>query len=212
MINLTTIVPTTIKWNLPEGIPYNESVYGTCNITSKPAPNVTGNLLDIHNCEYQFSTTVVDKYTVTVNFIIHDATQSCYIYCHSGSNGEWKILMVGPAPTTNTTNSSPPPPTNTSISISKPTPNTNITSTETTSDINASISLPTPNNTSATEQQLEDNTSTNDNSEEIYKTAGSPEMTVLLVVVLVLLLMMTATLILVIWISIRGIKRNVSIT
>ena len=62
-----TVVPTDIQWSLSEDAPLHSNVSGNCTLISSSPPTVG---LDILGCDYQSSTTVYDKYTVTINFII----------------------------------------------------------------------------------------------------------------------------------------------
>ena len=105
----SSVVPTAIQWSLPEDniLQGNGTVSGNCTLTSNPPPI---GKINIMNCEYRSSVTEVDKYTVTINFIIYrvmHVTQSCLIYCRSTTHEEAKTLVVGALTTvnTNTTNS-----------------------------------------------------------------------------------------------------------
>ena len=213
LINPPTIVPTIIQWNLP--VFFHGDTSGSCTLIGNPAP--TGNLVDIRNCEYQSSITVVDRYTAMVNFTIYNATQSCLIYCHSATYEEKKILaIIGTAVTANstiTTNISSPTPTNKSTTTTyTPTPST--TSSPTTSMLSIttiSTNLPTYT-TCTTEHDLKENTSTDTNINMIQNTDSLRIMLILIVVMVSILIIVTVViLILLVWINMRQHKRNTTI-
>ena len=68
-----------IHWNLSKEALLHSNITGSCTLISNPLPMSD---LDVLACNYRSSTIVVDKYTVTINFIIYNITQSCHIYCY----------------------------------------------------------------------------------------------------------------------------------
>ena len=177
---LYCIVPTIIQWNLPAS--FHGDINGSCTLTGNPAP--TGDLVDIHNCEYQSSVTIVDEYTVIVNFTIYNPTQSCHIYCHSINYEEKKVLTISTpvmANSTNTTNSSSP-------------------------------ILPTNKPTTTSTQTPSTGTSTDTDSNEIQNGKTTDVLKIMLIVVVIMVSILTiitfATLILVIRINMREHKSN----
>ena len=149
------VVPTDIQWSLPKDATLHSNVSGSCTLTSNPPP--AGNL-DIVGCaDYQSSITVIDNYTVTINFTIYNITQSCHIYCQSANYEEKKILTVSTVVTINTTDNPSLPPGNTPTTS---TPISNVTSNQTTSnsttDLPTTATLPKP-----TEQGVKEHATTN---------------------------------------------------
>ena len=207
--SVPTVVPTKIKWNVPEVVPTFGNATGYCNITDNPAP--IGDLLDIDNCHYKSSSTIVDRYTVMVNFNIYNATKSCHIYCHSETHEEWKTIHISTIATndTNNTTSSPNMLINKSTTTTAPNPSV-ISSQENFGSLIStnSTSPPTTNTTGATEKEISDITAT----ERIQNntTMNSLEiMLILLVVIAVIMLLITViTMTLVVYITIRAVKGN----
>ena len=166
----------------------NQYVSGNCTLTSNPPP--TGELT-ITNCDYQTFTTIVDKYTVTINFIIYHVTnvlQSCHIYCRSSTHEEEKTLVIR-----NTTDN---------LNKSTPTPPGGVPNQTTSYTSISNITTPTSHD-NASEQEVEVNTSkdTESNQEQI---ATVMIMLILIVVLMFILMLLTiATVILVVCMTIR---------
>ena len=190
----SSVVPTAIQWSLPEDniLQGNGTVSGNCTLTSNPPPI---GKINIMNCEYRSSATEVDKYTVTINFIIYrvmHVMQSCLIYCRSTTHEEAKTLVVGAVTTvnTNTTNSFISSPTNNSMPTPLANPSEMLNQT-----------TPISNTTTPTPIATEHRVNTESNQEQ---TNAIIIMLILIVVVLMLLaIFTTATLTLVIWMTIR---------
>ena len=194
----SSVVPTKIEWGLPENnfLQGNGNISGNCTLTGNPAP--TGEL-DILGCDYNSSITVVDKYTVAINFTIYpvtNVTQSCHIYCHSTTHAEEKTLVISTTTTgdANITDDIILPPLNKSTPTSPGEVPNEITSTST-----SNISMPTSND-GISEQR--DKVSASTDTEE--QTATIMMMLILIVVILmILMLLMAVTLLSVIWMTIR---------
>ena len=166
----------------------NQSVSGNCTLTSYPPP--TGEL-NVMNCDYQTFTTIVDRYTVTISFIIYHVThvlQSCHIYCRSLTHEEEKTLVIG-----NTTDN---------LNKSTPTPPGGVPNQTTSYTSISNITTPTSHD-NASEQKVEVNTSedTESNQEQI---ATVMIMLILIVVLMLILMLLTiVTVILVVCMTIR---------
>ena len=189
-----------IHWNLSKEALLHSNITGSCTLISNPLPMSD---LDVLACDYRSSTIVVDKYTVTINFIIYNITQSCHIYCYSANYFEKKLLMASTIVTMNTTDNPLMPPTSTLITL---TPNSNVTFNQTSSS--STKSLPTASTvTNPTEQRAKEWTATN---LDTYATIES--LLILAVVAIFLLMIITfVTLMLVIWISFKGTKSKISV-
>ena len=157
--------------------------------------------LDVLACDYRSSTIVVDKYTVTINFIIYNITQSCHIYCYSANYFEKKLLMVSTVVTMNTTDNPLLPLTNT---ITTPILNPTVTSHQTThNNIQTTSTIPSPR----TEEEVKECSCTHTDSD-----ATVESLLILAVVAIFLLMIITfVTLMLVIWISFKGTKSKISV-
>ena len=151
--------------------------------------------LDVLTCEYRSSTIVVDKYTVTINFTIYNITQSCHIYCYSANYIEEKLLMVSTVVTMNTTDISSLLPMNT---VTTSIPNPTVTSHQTTpNSIPTTSTIPSP----CTEEEVKKCSCTHTDTD-----ATIVSLLILAVVAIFLLMIITfVTLMLVIWISFKGI-------
>ena len=140
------------------------------------------------NCDYQTFTTIVDKHTVTINFIIYHVThvlQSCHIYCRSSTHEEEKTLVIR-----NTTDN---------LNKSTPTPPGGVPSQTTSYTSISNITTPTPHD-NTTEQEVEVSTS-KDTQEHI---ATVMIMLILVVVLMLILILLTiVTVILVVCMTIR---------
>ena len=95
------IAPSKIHWELPETIKIHEEAHGNCTITGSSV--TPSNLLYIVYCKYQYNVTVIDQYTVRVNFTIYNATGLCQITCSATDHAETRKLHI-----TNIVNSDTP--------------------------------------------------------------------------------------------------------
>ena len=85
-------VPVNVSCNLPEAINQYEDANGSCTFIGSPVPS--SELLYIEHCNYQYNMTIVNQYTVRVDFIIRNATETCKIYYYSTNNPRTRTLPV----------------------------------------------------------------------------------------------------------------------
>ena len=139
------------------------------------------------NCDYQTFTTIVDKHTVTINFIIYHVThvlQSCHIYCRSSTHEEEKTLVIG-----NTTDN---------LNKSTPTPPGGVPSQTTSYTSISNITTPTSHD-STTEQGVKLNAaSARDTDHESNQEQIATIMIMLILVVVLMLILMLLTIVTVI--------------
>ena len=190
--NLLHIVPTRIQWSLPEDnlLQGNLNVSGNCTLTSNPPP---AGELNIMNCDYQTFTTIVDKYTVTISFIIYHVThvlQSCLIYCRSSTHEEERTLVIG-----NTTDN---------LNKSIPTPPGGVPNRTTSYTSISNITTPTSHD-NASEQGVKVNAARDTDHESNQEQIATVMIMLILVVVsmLILILLTVVTVILVVCMTIR---------
>ena len=142
------------------------------------------------NCDYQTFTTIVDKYTVTISFIIYHVThvlQSCHIYCRSSTHEEEKTLVIG-----NTTDN---------LNKSTPTPPGGVPNQTTSHTLISNITTPTSHDNTGVKLNAARDTDHESNQEQI---ATIMIMLILVVVLMLILMLLTiVTVILVVCMTIR---------
>ena len=95
---LVCVARSKIYWELPKTINLHEEAYGSCTIIGSSV--TSNNLMYTEQCKYQHTVTIIDQYTVRVNFTIYNTTGLCQVTCLSTDYAETRRLHV-----TNTVNS-----------------------------------------------------------------------------------------------------------